>query len=82
MADDKMENKFAVKIFIEESSGNSTDFENFFNMFTEYQVISNLNDPSIIHVFGLAYSFDNGFVTLGIVEELMEEDLKSFLEKI
>ena len=81
MAEDKMENKFAVKIFIEEGSDNPTDFENFFNMFTEYQVISKLNDPSIIHVFGLACSFDNDLVTLGIVEELMEEDLKSFLEK-
>ena len=78
---DKKKIDFALKIFIEEKKHLQTEKEldSFINMFNEYQIIYNLRHPSIVHVFGLAYSLKNK--TLGIVEELMQLDLRTFLKK-
>jgi len=80
---DKKEQKFALKIFInsQKISQTETDIDSFMNMFTEYQIIYNLRHPSIVHVFGLAYSLKRNTITLGIVEELMDVDLGTFLKK-
>ena len=78
----KQEQTFALKLFINaEKFTTDQDFENFTNMTKEFQTLNILNCPYIVYVCGIAYSFQNDKITLGIVEECMEMDLSKFLQE-
>ena len=78
----KQEQTFALKLFINaEKFTTDQDFENFTNMTKEFQTLNVLNCPYIVYVCGIAYSFQNDRITLGIVEEYMEMDLSKFLQE-
>ena len=71
-----------MKLFINERTYvTDQDFENLLNMSKEFQTINLINSPFIVYVYGIAYSFENEQITLGIVEEFVEMDLSHFLQE-
>ena len=77
---DKLGQAFALKLFIEHQKfPDEADFNKFTNMCQEQSIIYQLNCDHVVRIFGIAYSFENNESTMGIVEELMDRDLKSLL---
>ena len=78
---DKLDQVFAVKFFIFKGSKELTFLERFENMTKEHQIINKLNCDSIVRTMGITYSFSDYQPRLGIVEELLDFDLTSFLHE-
>ena len=77
---DKLGQAFALKLFIEHQKyPDEQDFDKFTNMCPKQSTIYQLNCDHVVRIFGIAYSFDNNESSMGIVEELMDQDLKGFL---
>ena len=78
---DKKRQTFALKLFVvEKNFTNDRDYELFINMIEEHQTLNKLSSPYIVYVYGIAYSFTKDETLLGIVEELLDEDLNHFLK--
>ena len=78
----KQEQKFALKLFLDRQAIiDEQHFQSFLNMTQELEIIREINCPFIVMVYGIAYSFENNQITLGIVEEFVEMDLKRFLKE-
>jgi len=77
---DKLGQTFALKLFIDHQKYPiEEDVEKFTNMSQEQSIIYQLNCDHVVRILGIAYSFENNESSMGIVEELMDRDLKSFL---
>ena len=76
-------NNYALKIFLEKSDieeMTENDLDKFKEMVKENMNLKEVKDENIIILKGIAYS-DNDEIALGIVQPLMNYDLKHFLEK-
>jgi len=80
---DKLGQAYALKLFIERQKYPiEEDFDKFSNMCQEQSIIYQLNCDFVVRIFGIAYSFANNESSMGIVVELMDQDLKSFLTQV
>jgi len=78
---DREGDEYVLKIFINESRNfDENDINHYVNMAKEYRTLENLHD-GIIKVRGIGYSDKEGFYTVGILLEPMDEDLFNFMKK-
>lgn len=79
--EDKLDQVYALKLFISKTfSSREIDLERFNSMTQELQIINQLNSDSIVRTLGIGYSFSGNHPSLGIVLELMDLDLTSYLK--
>jgi len=81
---DYIDNYYALKVFLDKNEKDQIteeDLLRFKEMIKEKKNLRELKDENIIFIKGIAYSFgENNKLQLGIVEPLMDFDLKGFLQ--
>jgi len=80
----KLNRSFAFKLFLfkkSEDQINENDLNQFKSMLTENKNLVLLNHENIISIIGIGYRFTETQQILGIVQPLMDSDLKTFLAK-